>query len=292
MTALMAASRHSRVSACTSALPNGVPAERLSRIPLEPATERESGDASTARLGCRRRLLASFGVSVSLPAPEARSVVWRHHPVGASTGYMEKLRGDWPAQVAEAWAVSSFAVELSALSEPELEALTNYLARRPSLPFRYLSIHGPSKGRQLDEEQLVESLVRLASSAHAVVMHPDTVEDPAAYRPLGRKLLLENMDARKEGGRTAEELAPFFDELPDAGFCFDIAHAWSIDPDMSVATELLDGFGDRLGHVHLSSLSSELRHVPLTEEHEELFKPLLQRCLDVPWILEAPPRRP
>lgn len=204
---------------------------------------------------------------------------------------MEELRGDWPAQVAEARALSPFAVELSALAEPELEALANYLAKQPSLPFRYLSIHGPSKARELDEEQLVESLVRLAASADAVVMHPDTIEDPVAYRPLGRKLLLENMDARKQAGRTAEELRPFFDELPDAGFCFDVAHAWSIDPEMAVATELLDELSDRLGHVHLSSLSSELRHAPLTEEHEELFRPLLQRCLDVPWILEAPPRR-
>jgi hypothetical protein len=29
------------------------------------------------------------------------SIVKRHHPVGASTGYMQDLRGDWKAQVDE-----------------------------------------------------------------------------------------------------------------------------------------------------------------------------------------------
>ena len=203
---------------------------------------------------------------------------------------MAQLRGDWEAQVAEARRVSPFAVELSVLSETELVSLREYLATGPSLPYRYLSIHGPSKDRRLDEDQLVAELGGLAARADAVVMHPDTIEVAERYRVLGRKLLLENMDVRRGWGRTREELASTFADLPDAGFCFDIAHAWSIDPDMSIATDLLDGFGDRLRHLHVSSLSSKLHHVPLTEEHEELFRPVLDRCVDVPWILEAPPR--
>lgn len=212
-----------------------------------------------------------------------------HHPVGASTGYMEELRGDWVAQVAEARSLSPFAVELSALSETQLGSLRGFLSANPNLPFRYLSIHGPSKDRQLGEEELVAELCELAARADAIVMHPDTIEKTDRYRVLGRKLLIENMDARKEWGRTREELSAIFMALPEAGFCFDIAHAWSVDPAMSVADELLDGFGDRLQHLHVSSLSPELQHVPLTEEHENLFRPVLERCVDVPWILEAPP---
>ena len=98
------------------------------------------------------------------------------------------------------------------------------------------------------------------------------------------------MDTRKHDGRTVEEMARWFTELPDAGFCFDIAHAWSVDNSMTVGAELLDAFRTRLRHLHVSSMGSDLHHVPLTEDHEKLFLPLLQRCLDVPWILEAPPR--
>ncbi len=188
-----------------------------------------------------------------------------------------------------AWEVSPFAIELSALSEPELSSLAEFLGADQSLPFRYISIHGPSKKLQGDEEKLVAELSALARYASAVVMHPDTIENPELFRVLGHKLLLENMDARKETGRNRAELESIFAELPDAGFCFDVPHAWSVDPDMAVAAELLEGYGARLRHVHLSSLSEELHHVPLTIEDELLFRPILERCLDVPWIFEAPP---
>ena len=87
---------------------------------------------------------------------------------------------------------------------------------------------------------------------------------------------------------TADQLAGLFDELPEAGLCFDVAHAKSVDPSMEEGARILDAFGDRLRHVHLSSLDSTCHHVPLTAEDESLFAPLLSRCRDVPWILEAP----
>jgi hypothetical protein len=189
-----------------------------------------------------------------------------------------------------AWEVSPFAIELSALSEPELPSLAKFLNTGPNLPFRYISIHGPSKNLRGDEEKLVAELADLGRYANAIVMHPDTIEDPTTYRSLGHKLLLENMDDRKQTGKYQHELAPLFEELPDAGFCFDVPHAWSVDKSMRVAGELLDSFGSRLRHVHLSSLSHDLHHVPLRIEDEELFSSTLQRCVDVPWIFEAPPR--
>ena len=227
----------------------------------------------------------------TMTRPEwAESIVSRHHPLGASTGYMAEQRGDWLQQIKMAWEVSPFAIELSALSEPELPSLASFLATGPDLPFRYISIHGPSKNLQGDEEKLVAELAELAPYASAIVMHPDTIENPAFFRALGHKLLLENMDSRKDLGRTRQELEPLFAELPEAGFCFDVPHSWSVDPTMAVAGELLEGFGARLRHVHLSSLSEDLHHVPLIAEHEALFRPTLERCLDVPWIFEAPPR--
>lgn len=229
-------------------------------------------------------------VAVAAKSGERESIVARHHPVGASTGYMNELREDWPSQVAAARAVSPFAIELSALSEKQLAGLHAFLAARPSLPFRYLTIHGPSKDRAMSEKDLVSALHDLSRWSDGIVMHPDTMESVHRYLPLGRKLLIENMDSRKEWGRTADELAPVFQELPEAGFCFDIPHAWSINADMSVANELLNVLGDRLRHIHLSSLSPELHHVSLTADDEELFRPVLERCVDVPWILEAPPR--
>lgn len=214
----------------------------------------------------------------------------RHHPLGTSTGALVEQRGDWAALVAEAQRTSTFAVELAALAADELPGLLRFLADAPALPFRFISLHAPSKGRRLREKQLVAMLTEIVRCVDAIVVHPDTIDDPARYAPLGSALVLENMDARKHGGRTADELEPYFAALPQAGFCFDIAHALSVDEQLDEGERLLDRFGARLRHVHVSSLDEDCHHVSLTAADEERFGPLLRRCRDVPWILEAPLR--
>jgi hypothetical protein len=225
---------------------------------------------------------------VEVAAPSLRSSsLRRHHPIGASTGYFSDLRGSWREQLDAAGAISPFAIEVSALSEPELISLLDFLREDMPLPFRYLSIHGPAKERELPELELVEMLLTLPENVDAIVMHPDTIDDPALYMVLGSRLVIENMDTRKPTGQTANDLAPLFSELPEAGFCFDAAHAHSVDVTLAVANELLDAFGARLRHLHVSSLSEKLHHVPLSYEDAAAFLPLLSRCLDVPWIFEA-----
>lgn len=211
-----------------------------------------------------------------------------HHPIGASTGFLVDARGDWPALADQAAALSPFTAELAALSEDELPGLMAYLASGPSLPFHYLSVHAPSKHLKLAEAKLVDSLARLPAYVDAIVVHPDVIDDPAEFRRLGSRLVLENMDGRKAGGRTADELAPYFAELPDAGLCLDVAHARDVDATMAGAHALLDRFAGRLRHLHVSSIDAAGHHVPLTAADETAFRPILRRCRDVPWILEAP----
>lgn len=213
----------------------------------------------------------------------------RHALIGCSTGYMEDDRENWPRLVERAAAISSLAVELSAISEQELPGLLRYLQQAPQLPFRYVSVHAPSKARELPERELVGMLVRLPLWIDAIVMHPDTIGDPACYEPLGRRLVLENMDDRKSDGRSAYELDLFFEALPEAGLCFDIAHAKSVDETMAEGEAILKQYANRLRHVHVSSLDEARHHVSLTADDEDLFWLLLESCRDVPWILEAPP---
>jgi hypothetical protein len=80
--------------------------------------------------------------------------------------------------------------------------------------------------------------------------------------------------------------APLLPVLPVGGFGSPRPPGGPLDPSMEMAGELLDRFGDRLRHVHLSSLQDG-KHVPVLPEHDALFQPLLDRCRDVPWILEA-----
>jgi hypothetical protein len=122
----------------------------------------------------------------------------------------------------------------------------------------------------------------------SVIMHPDTIHDAAAFIGLGGRLLLENMNTQKRTGRTGDELGPYFQALPQARFCFDIAHAYQCDPTLALAHELLDAYGARLGQVHVSSILHDGTHVPLRERDAALFWPALERCVGTPWILEAP----
>jgi hypothetical protein len=198
-------------------------------------------------------------------------------------------RGDWVQLVSEALSVSSFAIELSALSEQELPSLIEFLSRERQLPFRYISVHAPSKQMEMPEAELTQLLAELPRWIDAIVVHPDAIKDPENYAPLGRRLVIENMDDRKTDGRDAAELEPYFKALPQAGLCFDIAHAGSFDDTMERGAEILDSFTGRLRHVHLSSLDADSHHVPLRPDDAERFWRLLDRCRDVPWILEAPP---
>jgi sugar phosphate isomerase/epimerase len=217
----------------------------------------------------------------------ARSLAM-HHPIGTSTGIFPEARGDWRTLVELACTVSAFAVELSALGGDELLSLDRYLAGAPRLPFRYVSVHAPTKGLATDERDTLAMLGRLPLWVRSVVTHPDVMADLRAYRGLGTRLVIENMDGRKAIGRTAGELEPFFEALPDAGFCLDIAHAHSLDRSLELAHELLDRYGRRLRQVHLSSLCDG-EHVPVTAADARNFVPVLDRCRDVPWILEAHP---
>lgn len=210
--------------------------------------------------------------------------------VGPSTGYMVGARGDWRRLTAAAESCSMHVVELSALSAHELSGLLRFLrdAGATGLPFDHVSVHGPAKGWDGTPAALATVLAELPALVEGVVMHPETLGELEPFGDLGARLRLENMDTRKPDGRTAAELARYFDALPEARFCFDVAHAQLHDPSMELARELLDAFGDRLAEVHVSSIEPDGEHVPLRPDDAEAFLPVLERCVGVPWVLEAP----
>lgn len=234
-------------------------------------------------------LLALDGRLATPPKPLRSALLAMHHPLGASTGYMERRRNDWTGMVEQACRVSTFAAELSALGEDELPGLVAFLEGSPRLPFHYLSVHAPTKRLRLPEPDLVALLGKLPPHVDAIVVHPDVLRDPPTWRALGRRLVVENMDPRKTEGQLPEHLGPVFRALPQAGFCLDVAHAAAVDPSMHLGHELLDAFGARLRQVHVSSLRpGRSSHVPLYRKDEDRYAPVLARCPDVPWILEAP----
>ncbi len=207
-------------------------------------------------------------------------------PWGFSTGAL--ARGDFRRGLDLMRALSLPAVELSALRLPELAVLLGAFHELDLNAYRFVALHFPSEYPEELEAALVESL-RQAVPEVPVVVHPDAIVDFSLWRALGSSVLVENMDRRKPHGRTVRELQEVFERLPEARLCFDVAHARQVDSSLTEAFLILDGFGERLGQVHLSEVSTSGRHGRLSRTAILAFQelaPYIPR--DVPVILESP----
>jgi Xylose isomerase-like TIM barrel len=207
--------------------------------------------------------------------------------VGFSTGAL--ALGDFERGLSMLASKHAEAVELSALRSVELPRLLN---RVSSLieglkgRYRYIAFHAPTDC--LDERALVDSLKSITERGFNIVVHPDTIRDVSLWRQLGDRLCIENMDSRKATGRTARELRGFFDKLPQAKLCFDVAHARQVDPTMTEAARILAEFGDRLAQVHLSEVNGKGKHFPMSFVAKRAYKRLADVLSSVPVILESP----
>jgi sugar phosphate isomerase/epimerase len=179
-------------------------------------------------------------------------------PIGFSTGAL--ALGDFERALELLRGRAVEVVELSALRERELAPLVEAAPRLALEQFRHVAVHAPSRIEPGHEPAVVEQLAGLAARGWPVVVHPDAVSDWALWRLLGARLLVENMDRRKTGGRTAGELAAAFDRVPEAGLCLDVGHAHQQDPTMAGARLILERLGDRLREVHLSHVTGSSAH--------------------------------
>lgn len=184
--------------------------------------------------------------------------------VGFSTGSLAV--SDFRAALALLAGGRATAVELSALRRSELAPLLEAVPTLDLARFRYVSLHAPSAYAAEHEERIASALREVATErGWPVVLHPDAIRRFEHWDGFGPLLCIENMDRRKAGGRTAEELRPVFARLPDASLCFDLAHARQVDPTLAEASAMLREFGGRLAEVHVSDLDEAGRHVRLTE---------------------------
>jgi len=122
-----------------------------------------------------------------------------------------------------------------------------------------------------------------------IVIHPDAISDFGLWRELGAAVCIENMDKRKPIGRTADELAVVFKELPAATLCFDIGHARQIDLTMTEAYLILREFSSKLIQVHVSEVNARSKHDPLSYSSILAFQEVARLIpAHVPLILETP----
>jgi hypothetical protein len=207
--------------------------------------------------------------------------------IGFSTGAIAK--GDFRRALGVLSDAHVRAIELSALREQELPELARTLAHLDLEGFEYVSVHAPTNFKDLQELEVVQLLQTAASRKLPIVVHPDTIRTFDLWKPFGTLLLIENMDKRKPVGRSNSELRVVFDDLPEAGLCFDVAHARQVDPSMIEAAQILKTFGDRLREVHASGVTTRSTHGLISAAACSAYSGIAHLIPEVvPVILESP----
>lgn len=207
--------------------------------------------------------------------------------IGFSTGSI--ALGDYKSALQTLNQTKTNVIELSALRESELLPLLNDLDNLDLSQFQFISFHAPSKIESLTEAELVIQLNRVACKGWPIIVHPDIISDFEIWKSLGKSLCLENMDKRKPIGRTTKDMEFLFDKLPEATFCFDIAHARQVDPTLMEGLSMIKKFVGRLAQIHVSEVNSESKHQPLTFESILAFSTIANYFPDgIPVVLETP----
>ena len=207
-------------------------------------------------------------------------------PIGFSTGAL--ARGDFAKGIALQRGVPRIdAVELSALRDHELPSLADAIPTLDLGKFDYISLHAPSKLQTLGEQAVIDLLIGLPDS-WPVIVHPELLQTPSLWQPLGDRLCVENMDNRKTTGRTIAELRALFDTFREATFCLDLGHARQIDPTMVSAMLMLQEFGARLRQLHVSEVGPRGEHLPMGATTRQAFARVVHLVPDhCPLIIES-----
>lgn len=190
------------------------------------------------------------------------------HKIGYSTGAI--ALGDFTKAITLLAGHTFQAIELSALRISEVEPLIEALPKLELSKYAYISFHAPSAFADNEEEHLVRLLSKLPKS-WPIVLHPDAIHRFERWTAIADRLAIENMDQRKNTGRSVQELQEIFKRLPSARMCLDLGHARQVDSSMIEAYLLLKTFSSRIVQLHISEVDTQSRHAAISRAAEMAF---------------------
>ena len=139
--------------------------------------------------------------------------------------------------------------------------------------FNYRVLHLPKSNTTSNYDEFLEQLInsKVYSYFDSFILHPDGMKAyTESLRKLGSKLSIENMDDLKDFGQTVDNLTQVFEKLTEASWTFDVNHAYTVDPDMLLADQLISAFKTRLKQYHLSGYGdSNLPHTKLYQSGQD-----------------------
>lgn len=156
--------------------------------------------------------------------------------------------------------------------------------------FEYRTIHLPYLKEVDNDPGLNDALHKLAGeiSAQNFTFHPaNTGSLSWLGNEFGSQLCVENMDWQKDFGQAPKDLEEVFEQLPNAGWTFDVNHVLTNDPSLRLADELYEAFAPRLRQYHLSGFGGhDLPHALLADTKQDKIINLI-KDRSKPIILES-----
>ena len=214
--------------------------------------------------------------------------------IGFCTGCLERLNIPFNERVKLFSSVGANAIELSYITPTQLNEfkLTPEMAADIK-SFDYVSIHAPCievrYKPDTKTEKIIKKLKQLCGCLpiQGLVLHPDITDDFKYLEDSGLPFLIENMDNKKDFGKTPEHFRELINEC-SMGFVFDAQHAYENDSTMKSGIELISIMGNRLKEMHVSGQKKSEMHYPIhASDNREAIQKILELGIEVPKILEV-----
>jgi len=184
------------------------------------------------------------------------------------------------------------AIELNCLSSENFQAILDNISKNDLARFEYVSVHAPSFGKLTDEEtrnalDLAQKVYKKLNFNHLVI-HPDEVKDWSIFEKHSFPISIENMDSRKNAGKTIESMDEIFSKY-DVPMTLDLNHCFTNDSSMKLASDMAEKFKDRIGEIHLSGCDEYKQ----PSYHDPIYQTKQQEILDaipngdIPIIIES-----
>jgi hypothetical protein len=139
--------------------------------------------------------------------------------------------------------------------------------------FGYRTLHLPQLHDQKTAQSLIDAALKVAESIEAqdFTLHPEGLSSFAWLSGVfGQLLSIENMDWRKDFGKSTSDLEKVFTELPNATWTCDVNHIKTNDSSMGLADDFYQLFKSRLKQYHLSGfVDTELPHTLLADTKQD-----------------------
>jgi hypothetical protein len=191
---------------------------------------------------------------------------------------------------------SNEAIELSFTDSNEV-----YYSKKVSSlfkQFKYKSIHLPVVTKSGGEKfflkypndgystflDIIDKIID-DSKPDTILVHPDQINNFEYFnKKYGTMLAFENMDNRKEFGKTVKDMEKAFKNSPQAKWVFDVNHVYTNDHTMNQADDFYNNFKEKITHYHLSGFGGF--HDAISVSREDIILNGI-KSVDVPIIDEG-----